>query len=147
MPVATRKTAIVHHDLKTCEGGYVELRQLSYDEMLERRDGATQILMERGVKNEPAPQMAIKIANKWSNEFTFPRCIVDHNLTDDKGVQLDFSKPAFVFTHLDPKVGAEIERLIDELNQEGEEDEDFTPASNSSSQIEENSPNGTSEQS
>lgn len=139
MPVATRKQETIKHDLKTCEGGWVELRQLSYDEMLERRDGATQILMERGVRNDTAPQMAIKIANKWSNQFTFPRCITDHNLTDDNNVQLNFSKPQEVFRYLDPKVGAEIERLIDELNQEADENEDFTTVSNSSSQVEEHS--------
>lgn len=137
MPIATRKTEIVHHDLKTCEGGFIELRQLSYDEMLERRDGATQILMERGVKNDPNAQMAIKIANKWSNHYTFPRCIVNHNLDDENGNKLDFSRPDAVFKTLDPKVGAEIERLIDDLNQEAD-DEDFTPVSDSFSQ-EENS--------
>lgn len=134
MPVATRKQETVRHELKSCEGGFVELRQLSYDEMLERRDGATQILMERGTKNqEAASQMAIKIANKWSNTFTFARCIVDHNLDDDNGNHLNFAKPDEVFKVLDPKVGAEIERLIDELNQEAD-DEDFTPVLDSSSQ-------------
>lgn len=136
MPVATRKIETVRHELKSCEGGFIEIRQLSYDEMLERRDGATQILMERGVKNgNTPPQMAIKIANKWSNRFTFPRCIVDHNLDDEGGHRLDFTKPDAVFKTLDPKVGAEIERLIDELNQEAD-DEDFTPVPDSSLQEE-----------
>jgi hypothetical protein len=148
MPVATRKQETIRHDLKSCEGGFVVLRQLSYDEMLERRDGATQILMERGVaKTDAAPQMAIKIANKWSNQFSFPRCIIEHNLDDEKGNRLDFSKPAEVFKTLDPKVGAEIEALIDELNQEAEEKEDFTPVSDSSSQNGQSSPQNDSEQS
>lgn len=145
MPVATRKQETVRHDLKSCEGGYIELRQLSYDELLERRDGATQVLMGRGVKNDANPQMAIKIANKWSNEFTFKRCIVSHNLeVDEQGTPYDFSKPTEAFKMLDPKVGAEIEALIDELNQEADENEDFTRPSNSSSQDEESlQKNGT----
>lgn len=146
MPVATRKLETVRHDLKSLEGGWVDLRQLSYDEMLERRDGATQILMERGVRNAENQQMNVKILNRWSNQFSFPRCIVDHNLEDDNGVKLIFSERMIdqVFKVLDPKVGAEIERLIDEMNQE-EETENFTPASSSSSQDGASEPPNSSE--
>lgn len=139
MPVATRKIETVKYDLKSLNGGWVELRQLSYDEMLERRDGATQILMERGIKDTDSQQMNVKVLNRWSNQYSFPRCIVDHNLTDETGKQLDFSKPEFVFPMLDPKIGAEIESLIDKLNQEDEKAEDFTPLPDSSS------PDGPSE--
>jgi hypothetical protein len=132
MPVATRKIESVRHDLKSLPEAWVELRQLSYDEMLERRDGATQILMERGIRDTDSQQMNVKVLNRWSNQYSFPRCITDHNLTDDQGKLLDFSKPEFVFPMLDPKVGAEIESLIDKLNQEDEKAEDFTPAPDSS---------------
>src|SRR6476619_493921 len=93
MPVATRKIETEKHDLKTLPGAWVELRQLSYDEMLERRDGATQILMERGIKNTDSQQMNVKVLNRWSNQYSFPRCIVDHNLTDEQNIPLDFNKP------------------------------------------------------
>lgn len=145
MPVATRKIETVRHDLKTLEGGYVELRQLSYDEMLERRDGATQILMERGIRGDDNQQMNVKVLNRWSNQFSFPRCIADHNLTDENGAALDFSKPEHVFRILDPKVGAEIESLIDKLNQEDDVSEDFTHAPDSSSQDGQNSQKTDSE--
>lgn len=134
MPVGTRKAETVRHDLKSLEGAFVELRQLSYDEMLERRDGATQILMERGIKNTDSQQMNVKVLNRWSNQYSFPRCISDHNITDENGVQLDFSKPELVFRILDPRLGAEIESLIDKMNQEEEDAETFTPALDSSSQ-------------
>jgi hypothetical protein len=135
MPRATVGRDTVRHDLRTCSGGWVELRQLSYDEMLERRDGGSKIVMEQyGVRrNSDASRMAVQLANKWSNHFTFPRCIVSHNLEDESGTLLDFSKPELVFKTLDPKVGAEIEQLIDALNQEADEDEDFTTAQDSSS--------------
>jgi len=134
MPVATRKQDTTRKELKSLEGGFVVLRQLSYDEMLERRDGATKMLMERGASGRDADsKMAVQIANKWSNEYTFPRCIVDHNLTDENEVQLDFRKPEFVFKMLDPRIGAEIERYIDEMNNEDESAQDFTHAPNGSS--------------
>ena len=145
MPVATRKIETVRHDLKSLSGAWVELRQLSYDEMLERRDGATQILMERGIKDTDSQQMNVKVLNRWSNQYSFPRCIVEHNLTDDTGKLLDFSKPEYVFPMLDPKVGAEIESLIDRLNQEDEEPEVFTPPQDSSSPDGQSEPSSDSE--
>lgn len=145
MPVATRMTETVRRELRSCPpDGFVVLRQLSYDQMLERRDGASQILMGQGVRDGATPQMAVKILNKWSNAYTFPRCIVEHNLTDAQGNPLDFSHPEQVFQTLDPKVGAEIEAYIDELNQDAEGSEVFTPSSDSSSEEETNMPhNGT----
>lgn len=128
MPVATRKTETVRRELKTCPpDGYVVLRQLSFDEMLERRDGATKILMERGAGNTDA-SMALQIANKWSNYFSFPRCIVEHNLTDEDENPIDFAEKVIsqTFKTLDPKIGAEIEGHIDKLNQEDEEPVGFT---------------------
>lgn len=138
MPVGTRKMETVRRELKTAPpDGYVVLRQLSFDEMLERRDGATKVLMERGVGGRNADaKMAVQIANKWSNYFSFPRCIVEHNITNEDGVLLDFSQRGIeqTFRMLDPKIGTEIETLIDELNQEEEEPEGFTNAASSASQ-------------
>lgn len=48
MPKATVSHDRVRHDLKTCEGGWVELRQLSYSEILARRDGVTRMSLEQG---------------------------------------------------------------------------------------------------
>lgn len=141
MPDATRQVETIRRELKSCPpDGFVVLRQLSYDEMLERRDGGMKIMMEReGSSRNVDPNMAVQIANKWSNHFTFPRCIVDHNLTDSNGVLLDFKHPEAVFKFLSPKVGAEIEKYIDELNQE-EDAEDFTNVANGASQDEKNKP-------
>jgi hypothetical protein len=122
MPEAGVKTSAEKFDLKTCEGGFVELKQLSYDEMLERRDGAMNVTQQMGIKDAAA---TIRFANKWSCYFMFPRCIVDHNLTfDDKPI--DFSKPKQALALLDPKIGAEIEALIDSMNQEEDNLENFT---------------------
>lgn len=129
MPEAGVKTAAERFELETCEGGFVTLRQLSFDEMLDRRDGAMNVTQQMGIKNAAA---TIRFANKWSNYFTFPRCIVEHNLTFD-GNAIDFSKPKIALAQLDPKIGTEIEKLIDDMNQEEEELEDFTTAAPSAS--------------
>lgn len=129
MPVATRKKEVVRKELTSCPDGFVVLRQMSYDELLERRDGATRMLMERGTDVQ---HMAVQIANKWSNHFSFARCIMDHNLTDEDGTLLNFKKPEEAFAKLDPRVGSEIERYIDEMNNEEEPGPDFTPAQNGS---------------
>jgi hypothetical protein len=58
---------------------------------------------------------------------------------------LNFSLPGTIDIH-DPKIGAEIERHIDELNQEEEEDlENFSPSSTSVSEIDNMMPNETTE--
>lgn len=142
MPEAGVKTTAVRVELLSCPGGYVELRQLSYDELLERTDGAMQVTQQMGIKDA---QAQIRFANRWSNMFTFPRCIVDHNLTFD-GAPIDFSKPAVAFKQLDPKVGREIEKAIDDLNQEDQAESDFTIVPSSSSLDTPNEPNGNSDE-
>jgi len=113
--------------------------------MLERRDGATKMILDRGDGRQVDAAMSVQIANKWSNHYSFPKCIVDHNLTNEDGVALDFRKPVEVFKFLDPRIGAEIERYIDELNNEEEPTPDFTSAQNGSSQDETHKPNELSE--
>lgn len=117
MPKATVSHAGVRHDLKSCEGGFVELRQLSYDEVLARRDGISSLSVDR----EDTGTVNINTMQRWAREFDFRSCIRDHNLEDDNGNPLDFTKP-HTFKILDPRIGMEIEKLIDELN--GEEDDE-----------------------
>jgi hypothetical protein len=132
MPKATVSHAGVRHDLKSCEGGFVELRQLSYDEILSRRDGISSLSVDR----EDTQTVTINTLQRWAREFDFRNCIRDHNLEDDNGQALDFTKPQ-TFKILDPKVGQEIESLIDALNGDDEEDkklmEAFTNAAGLSS--------------
>lgn len=147
MPVGTRKIETVRRELKSAPpDGFVVLRQLSYDEMLERRDGGIKILMEQQPGRNVDAKTSMQIANRWSNQFTFPRCIVEHNITDENNVPLNFSSAniEMVFKMLDPKIGSEIERYIDELNQE-DESEDFTPAQHSSLPDGNEKPNNSSE--
>lgn len=147
MPKATVSQETKRVNLKSCPGGYVELRQLSYYEMMHRRDIAAKMYTEQKVQprrgkqsgrprdrqDEETLRAQLEVMNVAIMEFEFSKCIESHNLQDNDGNLLDFSNP-LSFEILDPKVGAEIGRHIDDLNQEEEEDLDpFTNAASSSS--------------
>ena len=132
MPRATVSTEAQRFDLKTCPDGYVTLKPLSFGQMLYRRDESTKITMmqeatrnRRGRRNvaqqdEPS-KIEFEMAQEWTRWYEFHTCIVEHNLEDETGAKLDFSNKLAI-TKLDPRIGQEIERLIDDLNQEEEEE-------------------------
>jgi hypothetical protein len=123
MPKATISTETVRKELKTCPGGFVELRQLSWAEMMKRRDIASRMYADVSTKQGNATPETIRqymeVVNVAIMEFEFKNCIVDHNLENDDGVLLDFSN-AMSLQILNPKIGSEIDRYIEELNQEDE---------------------------
>jgi len=131
MPNATISGKIVRKDLRHCPGGWVDLKQLNYDQMLERRDNVTKMFMEQHEGQETG-SINLKVMNKWACHHDFRNCIVDHNLEDADGNKLNFNN-SLTFSVLDPRIGAEIERYIDELNQdlEGDMESFFSPASGS----------------
>ena len=101
------------------EGGFVELRKLSYGQILERRDMGAKIAIE-GLGDTRSKEEDLKVTTemiqKAVTEFEFKQCIVSHNLEDENGTILNFSNPNTVHA-LDPQVGQEISELIDEMNQ------------------------------
>jgi hypothetical protein len=134
MPNATVSQEVVRKQLHSLEGAWIEVKQLPFGKMLERRDKASRFMQELDPRARNANmKVQIDIMNEWSRRFDFKECIVDHNLEDANGGKLDFGNP-MTFDILDPKVGSEIERIIDELNQEDEQDlEDFPKSLTSSS--------------
>jgi len=88
--------------------------------------------MEAGGKGNANTRMDIDMLQAQSRIFEFNHCVVDHNLSDDHGTKLNFSNPSTLGI-LDPKVGQEIEQLIDNLNQLEEIDEELFTQSRSSS--------------
>lgn len=146
MPVATidpqqnerfpLKTAPADPNDPNDEDGYVVLRPLPYGMKLKRRDGMSRMSMKaqskKGSKDEG--EIELQSFNDWAVGFDFQYCIVDHNLTDINKVKLDFSKP-MSRNLLDPKIGSEIERLINSLNEDEDEEslDDFLQRSNTSS--------------
>lgn len=129
MPDGTVSQETVTHQLKSLPpDGFVTLRQLSYWEMLNRRDKGSVASMESQTgkkRNQETTKMLIESMQTWERKYTFANCIVDHNITDSNGQKLNFSfeRIEMTFKSLNPKVALEIEKLIDELN--GGEDEEF----------------------
>jgi hypothetical protein len=143
MPRATVSTDTVRKELRSAPpDGYVVLRQLSYAEMMQRRDMIARVYSDlptdqrRAVKQETVRQY-MELVNRAASEWEFARCIVDHNLEDDQGNKLDFTNP-MALDVLNPKIGAEIDRYIEELNQEDEEAPLSEKSPSSSSLDEEN---------
>jgi hypothetical protein len=108
----------------------VELRQLSYAEMMTRRDIASRMYAEFkntgsganvNIEAEDTVKQYMEVVNVAIMEFEFKNCITGHNLQDDDGKALDFDNP-MSYRILHPKIGAEIASYIDKLNQEDEAD-------------------------
>lgn len=119
MPKATTNISDTErYELKTCPEGYVVLRRLSYGEMIERRSlsGKLNLNASPGKGKTQDVQAFIQMANRLVTEFEFKNCIVDHNLTDENDIALDFRK-ATTLERLDPRVGDEISQYIDAMNQ------------------------------
>lgn len=135
MPKATVNPELHRFDLKTCPGGYVELRTLSFHEMEMRKDIAGRMYQEqqagqqrkKGQSDEEVLRAYFESMNVKVTEFEFRNCIVSHNLfVDDAETQLiDFSKPMHTWK-LDPKIGEEITKCIDTLTRI-DEDEAVAP--------------------
>jgi len=153
MRVATVTTEPQRFELRSLpaeddlEAGFIVARPLPYGMVLDRRDKGTEMGMElevqRGNKrkksirqDEPETQkIELKTLSAWMANHDFAYCIVDHNLATKDGQKLDFTNPIHV-KNLDPKVGIEIDRILTELNEpeEDEDEEDFTTLHSYSSQ-------------
>jgi len=149
MPVVTVDVAnYERHELKSApanpavpgdENGYVMLRPLPYGMKLTRRDKASKLMMKAqptqkgGRTQAPELETTIESYSEWAVAFDFAYCVGEHNLTDTNGVLVDFSKPMSLKL-LNPRVGSEIEKLINSLNEdlEGDDLEDFLRQLNTS---------------
>lgn len=114
------------YDLKTLPGegedqGYIVARRLTYGEKLQRRAMVSKMKIEseRGKKDF---QGEMQLVNEQATVFDFQKCIVDHNLEDENGNKLDFSRLADI-RKLDPRVGEEIDTHLSEMNNFEEDDE------------------------
>ena len=129
------KSAPADPNVKGDEDGWINLRPLPYGMKLKIRDQSTKMFMRTRTQQRPAkgrmrasnPEedavLEFESASEASNFLTFSYCIGGHNLQDSQHNQIDFASP-MAFKQLDPKVGSEIEVLIDDLNR-GEDEESF----------------------
>lgn len=108
------------------EDGYVYLRPLPYGMKITRSDRALRMSMrqtgpqDHKKKNEGST-IDLETAREWTTQYDFGYCIGDHNLTDKNKVKIDFKSPMAVKL-LNPRVGTEIEMLIDKLNEDEDTD-------------------------
>lgn len=142
MPVAVVDSeAHERKELKSLEGGWIDVRPLPHGLVLRRRDKQSKMFVESnmGTQGHRRPQaetsrLEIETMNEWATAYDYKYCIVDHNLTDKEGNKLDLGSPLAI-QMLSPKVGAEIDTILSDLN-DFTQDEDFTPAPSTSSQDE-----------
>lgn len=97
------------------EGGWVELRRLSFGEKLEKDAEAMKLRFDVNTKDTKDVNAEVAMVNVYATTLEFARCVMDHNLEDEKGVKLDLKKQEHVKL-LDPRVGQEIQELIGKLN-------------------------------
>lgn len=112
--------------------GYVLLRPLPYGMKLTRRSKATKMMMRaqptqnRKQAKEQEQVFELDSQDEWAVAYDFAYCIGEHNLEKADGTPVDFTKPMEI-RMINPRVGSEIERLIDELNNDEDDEsiEDF----------------------
>jgi hypothetical protein len=116
------------------EDGFIMARPLPYGSKVKRRDRASKSTMRnegKGRQASPVIEMDSFLEVNIKTDFAY--CIGDHNLTDKEGVPIDFKNP-MAFQSLDPKVGDEIEEILNTINGDidKEAEEDFLNASTDS---------------
>lgn len=118
MPRATADTEKSERfDLKTCPEGFVVVKRMTYGQKLQRMQlGFDSSVTATGGKAHLDLSMTIL----RSAEFDFRTCIVDHNLEDEQGNKLDFTRAGTIEV-LDPRIGEEISSYISTLNNFDEE--------------------------
>lgn len=124
MPRAVVDVTANRYQLKTCPpDGYVELRRMSYDKWLHRTDISMQMQLQMQSKSKGGTSGSMQLQNQAVTYYEFKSCIVGHNLEDANGNLLDFNQKR-TLDMLDPRVGNEIGRLIEELHEPFTEEEE-----------------------
>lgn len=113
MPIAIVSSAITRFDLKTLEGAFVELKRMSYGQILDRRAMMTLSLETNNKSKDVRGELAM--ANRKVQEFEFQNCVVTHNLQNADETPMNLALVSQI-TILDPRVAQEIEKLISDMN-------------------------------
>lgn len=109
------------HDLKTLPDAFVELKRMTYGQVVARRAMMKLSVESSGKNKDFRGEMAM--ASKEITQFEFKNCIVDHNLEAEDGRKLNLATPVD-FDSLDPRIGQEIEGLIGDMNNFEDEDQE-----------------------
>lgn len=120
MPIAVVQGEPDRFELKTCPEGYVTIKRMTYGEKLTRRKFNSKMEME--MNKGGGAKSTIDMFNERIELFDFANCIVEHNLTDVDGRQLNFKNPEDV-KQLAGKIAEEIGTYIDKVNNFEDDDE------------------------
>lgn len=138
MPRATVSMKPIDYPLKTCPGGWVQLRRMSYGELLASQDMAYQVSVKEG-KDGGDPDMGVNVTQAKILEYQFRTCIIDHNLENETGQKLRFDSPEAVHM-LDSLIGQEINAQLEKMHRW-----DKTYPNSDTPSISESSTNGATE--
>jgi len=125
MPIAIVIQNSEEYKLKSCEGGIVKIRRMTFGESLVRKDMMASVAMEmqnRSSKGNESMKLQMDLLQEKTTLWEFSNLIVSHNLTDSNEKLLDFKNPAHVKA-LVGRIGDEIQQYINELNSFEENEE------------------------
>ena len=122
MPKATTNVdETTRHDLVSLPEGFIVLRKLTYGQSLQRQSLLTmRMIRDAETKSKGISKGEFNMANAEVTAFDFSHCIVDHNLEDERGRKLNLGLPND-FQRLDPRIGQEIDSIIQKQNAFDEE--------------------------
>ena len=120
MPKAVVSLDTKKFDLKSLPEGFVELRPMSFGQVVQRRS-LLKLSVVAGKNKSFQGEMAMM--SEEVTRFEYRTCIVDHNLEDETGRKLNLASEND-FRRLDPRVGSEIDQLISDMNNFDEDDQE-----------------------
>lgn len=114
MPVAVVTSEPVRKELKTLPEGYVVIREMTYGEKIYRSGmtGAMKLLKE-SKQTDYVGEMSME--TQKITLWDFANLVVEHNLQDADGRQLNFKMEADT-RKLAARIGDEVGTYIDEIN-------------------------------
>jgi hypothetical protein len=117
MPVATTSQEGERHDLKSLPEAFVVVKRMTYGQKLRRLEMASKMSVDMNRKDKSV-KGEMEMMQYKAALYDFRSCIVQHNLEKKVGEDLkllDFNNETD-FLILDPRVGDEINQLLDKLN-------------------------------
>lgn len=122
MAIAVVVESSERKELRTCEGGFVVIRRMTYGQKLQRADLTSKMRVQASRKSKDV-QGEIDLLQRQVTLWEFANLIADHNLTDARERKLDFKKPTDV-EMISGRIGEEISKYIGDLNNFEEDLED-----------------------